>query len=94
MAGTSRLVVAPIDLMPPMMTRPTNRARTMPKIRAAPALPRKPSAPPVTFCTWAKVWLAWNMLPPAAPKNRIATAKTPVRILAGMRPNLLKAMGR
>ncbi len=76
MAGTRRLVTLAMDWIPPMMTKPTMPARMSPNTRAAAALPRGPSSPPVTFCAWAKVWLAWNMLPPAMPKAMIATAYT------------------
>ncbi len=81
MAGTSLEVTRPMELMPPRMTRPTSAASTTPKTKAAPSLPRKPSSPPVMLRNCAKVWLAWNMLPPATPKKKIATAKMPVRIV-------------
>ena len=79
MSGTSLLVTLAIEEMPPRMTAPTSTASTMPKTRAEPVEPRKPSSPPVTSRAWAKVWLAWNMLPPTAPKRNSAIAKMPVR---------------
>lgn len=83
-----------IDLIPPRMTAPMRPARARPKTSAEPSEPRKPSAPPVTSRAWAKVWLAWNMLPPPTPKKKMAMAKAPVRIVAGTRPNRSKATGR
>lgn len=94
MAGTSLEVVLAIEVMPPRITAPTRVASTMPKTRAEPDEPSGPSSPPVTSWACAKVWLAWNVLPPMAPNRNSATAKMVVRTLVGTAPKRSKATGR
>jgi hypothetical protein len=94
MAGTSRDVTWAIEVMPPMITAPTRNASTRPKMSADPDEPRKPSSPPVTSWACAKVWLAWNMLPPTAPKRKSATAKMIVSVREAPLPKRSKATGR
>ena len=94
MIGTSLEVTLAMEVMPPRITAPTSAASRRPKIRAEPEEPSKPSSPPVTSRAWAMVWLAWNMLPPMAPKRNNATAKIPTMPLENTAPKRSKAIGR
>ncbi|MCY1377941.1 hypothetical protein D9M69_655400 [compost metagenome] len=72
MKGTSFSVTRAMDLMPPMMTRPTDTATISPNSQPLPA--KKLVSPPVTPTICWKLWLAWNMLPPpmAPPTQQMA----------------------
>ena len=75
MNGTTLEVTFAMVRIPPMITIPTMKARTAPKIQPAPA--NGPASPPVTEYTWLKDWFAWNMLPPpSAPKIQQKAKRT------------------
>ena len=72
MIGTRKPATSPMRLMPPMMTRATNRTRTPPNNSA----PTWPDAIGNTLANCAKLWFDWNMLPPPKLPPMHITAKT------------------